>query len=163
MNGKVESLNAEVKALNANIVTVQETHSKRKGKITMPRQFVLFEAIRQAKNGGTLCAIHEDLNTKLIEEYSEPFELLVVEIELQDRNVRIMTGGGPQENWDEVKRTPFFIAIEAKVEKAHMAGRSVIIEIDSNSKLGNAYIPNDPYNIYLKMVKCWLALLTAMH
>ena len=45
MNGKVESLNAEVKALNANIVTVQETHSKRKGKITMPIQFVLFEAI----------------------------------------------------------------------------------------------------------------------
>ena len=28
-----------------------------------------------------------------------------------------------------------------------MAGRSVIIEIDSNSKLGNTYIPNDPYSI----------------
>ncbi len=29
-----------------------------------------------------------------------------------------------------------------------MAGRAVIIEIDSNSKLGNAYIPNDPHNIF---------------
>ena len=37
----------------ANIVTVQETHSNRKGRILMPRQFVVFEAIRKAKCGGS--------------------------------------------------------------------------------------------------------------
>ena len=33
-------------------------------------------------HGGTMCAIHEDLNPKLIEEYNDPFELLVVEVEV---------------------------------------------------------------------------------
>ena len=78
MTGKLDSLVAEVKATNANIVTVQETHSNRKGKVVMPKHFVVFEAIRPAKNGGTLCAVHEDLNPKLIEEYNNPFEMLVV-------------------------------------------------------------------------------------
>ena len=58
-----------------------------------------------------------------------------------------MTGVGPQENWDEDKRNPFFIALEAEVVKAHISGKSVIIEIDSNSKLGTRYIPNDPHQM----------------
>ena len=58
-----------------------------------------------------------------------------------------MTGVGPQENWEEDKRTPFFIALETEIVKAHMSGKSVIIEIDSNSKLGSQYIPNDPHPI----------------
>ena len=147
VTGKLDSLVAEVSATNANIVTVQETHSNRKGKVVMPTHFVVFEAIRPAKNGGTLCAVHEDLNPKLIEEYNNPFEMLVVQIEVQNKSIRVITGVGPQENWDEDKRTPFFIALEAEVVKAHMSGHSVIIEIDSNSKLGNQYIPSDPHHI----------------
>ena len=147
MTGKLDSLISGVKSTGANIVTIQETHSTRKGKIVMPNYFVIFEAIRPAKNGGTLCAIHENLNPKLIEEYSDSFELLVVEIEVQSKSIRIMTGVGPQENWEEDKRTPFFIALEAEVVKAHMGGKSVIIQIDSNSKLGTTYIANDPHQI----------------
>ena len=36
------------------------------------------------KGGGTMCAVREELKPKLIEEYSEQFELLVVEIEGED-------------------------------------------------------------------------------
>jgi hypothetical protein len=147
VTGKLDSLVSEVKATEANIVTVQETHSTRKGRVVMPKHFVVFETIQAAKNGGTLCAIHEDLNPKLIEEYNNPFELLVVEIEVQNKSIRIMTGVGPQENWDEDKRNPFFIALEAEVIKAHMSGKSVIVEIDSNSKLGSQYIPKDPHHM----------------
>ena len=43
----------------------------------MDREFVIFEAIRAKKGGGTAIAIHEDLKPKLIEEYSDEFELLV--------------------------------------------------------------------------------------
>ena len=60
INGKVDSLNSEIKAAAANIVTIQETHCTRKGRIQMPVGFVTFEAIRKAKHGGTLCAIHQD-------------------------------------------------------------------------------------------------------
>ena len=46
VTGKMDSLRSEVKATEANIITVQETHSTRKGKIVMPKEFVVFEAIR---------------------------------------------------------------------------------------------------------------------
>ena len=92
-----------------------------------------------------MLAVHQDLKPKLIEEYNEPFELIVVEVETDKQNVRIMTGVGPQENWEETKRMPFFIALESEIVKAQMAGKGVIIEIDANSKLGSSYIPNDPH------------------
>ena len=67
VNGKLASLNAEVKAAHANIVMVQETHSTRKGKIIMSKELVIFESIRKAKHGGTLLAVHQDLRPKLIQ------------------------------------------------------------------------------------------------
>ena len=114
VNGKVKSLMSEVKATSSNIVTIQETHSVRKGRIKMPDGFVIFEAIRKAKHGGTLCAVQEDMNPMLIEEYWEPFELLVVEIEVQNKAIRIITGCGPQENWQEDKRRPFLLPLSLK-------------------------------------------------
>ena len=56
-----------------------------------------------------------------------------------------MTGCGPQENWEEAKRMPFFIALEVEIVKAEMAGKSILIQMDSNSKLGQKYIPNDTH------------------
>ena len=82
-----------------------------------------------------------------IEEYNEPFELLVVKIVAGNKVIRILTGYGPQENWDKERRLPFFRALEEEVIKAANAGRGVIIELDSNSNLGAKYIPKDPYVI----------------
>ena len=147
VSGKVNSLRSEVLATASNIVTIQETHSLRKGLIKMPVGFVTFEAIRKAKHGGTMCTVHQDLNPKLIEEYSDSFELLVIEVEADNNSIRIFTGCGPQENWDETRRMSFFIALEAEIVKAELAGKSCIIQMDSNSKLGHEYIPNDPHQI----------------
>ena len=144
-NGKQNSLNAEVRSTKANIVMLQETHYKQKGKIKLDKQFVVFEAIRTTKGGGTALAIHEDLKPKLVQEYSEEFELLVVEVKTEDGRIRVITGYGPQENWDEEKRLPFFMALKTEVDKSELAGLPVIIEIDANSKLGKQYIPNDPH------------------
>ena len=41
-----------------------------------------------------------------------------------------MTGCGPQENWKEDKRRPFFIALEAEIVEAELYGISVIIKMD---------------------------------
>ena len=48
-NSKVTSLNAEVRSTQANIITVQETHCRQKGKIYMGSDFVTFEAIQNKK------------------------------------------------------------------------------------------------------------------
>ena len=146
VNGKIDSLINEVKNTMATVVTVQETHCLRKGRIKL-ENMVVFEAIRTKKGGGTLCAVHKDLNPHLIEEYNDPFELLVVEVVAGNKDIRIITGYGPQENWDEERRLPFFRTLEEEVIKAANAGKSVIIEMDSNSKLGTKFIPGDPHEI----------------
>ena len=146
-NGKQDSLKAEVRNTCANIVTIQETHCIEKGKIKMDNDFVVFEAIRTKKGGGTMIAIHEDLNPKLVSEYNDEFELLVVEINADDKEIRVISGYGPQENWAEEKRLPFFITLETEIEKAELAGKDIIIEMDANAKLGTKYIPTDPHEI----------------
>ena len=115
INGKIDSLKSEIICTKANIVTIQETHCRKKGKIQIPG-FVVFESIRTKKGGGTLIAAHEDLNPKLIEEYNTDFELLVVEIETKNKAIRIISGYGPQENLQEEKRLPFFISLETEIE-----------------------------------------------
>ena len=72
LKGKINSFKNELKETNAAVFTVQETHCRRKGRIQMDTM-VVFEAIRSKKGGGTLCAVHQDLNPKLVEEYNEPF------------------------------------------------------------------------------------------
>ena len=82
----------------------------------------------------------------LIEEYSDTFELMVVEVQIMNREIRMITGYGPQETWAEEERLPFFQALEQEIIKAELQGKSIYIEMDSNSKLGSEMIPNDPHN-----------------
>ena len=89
--------------------------------------------------------LQKALKPMLIKEYSDDFELLIVEIKIGDREVRIMTGYGPQESWSEIERIPFFLTLEEEIIKSEMLGISVIIEMDSNSKLGPDLIPKDPH------------------
>ena len=42
---------------------------------------------------------------------------------------------------------PFFTALETKIERAMLAGKSLIVEMDANSKLGTKYIAKDPHNM----------------
>ena len=81
-----------------------------------------------------MIGVHKSLKPVLINEYSETFELLVVEINAANRDIRVISGYGPQENWKECDKTPFFEALEEEVIKAELAGKSVIIEADFNSK-----------------------------
>ena len=57
---------------------------------------------------------------------------------------RVISGYGPQECWSDEEKMPFFVTLEEEISKAEMAGKSVIVEIDANSKLGTSYIKNDP-------------------
>ena len=81
----------------------------------------------------------------LINEYSDDFELLVVEMKIANKDIRIMSGYGPQENLSEAERMPFFVALEAEIARAEIAGKSIIIEMDANSKLGKEFVPGDPH------------------
>ena len=91
--------------------------------------------------------IHKDLKPVLIKEYNELFELIVVEISTQITTVRKITGYGPQENLSDDEIMPFWVALEEEISSAELNGRSVIIQMDANAKLGKSYIQGDPHNM----------------
>ena len=135
-----------VSHLGAGVITLQETHFKRKGKLNKNlKDFEFFEAIRKKAKGGTLIGAHKSLDPILIEEYSDDFELIVVEVKIANKDVRIMSGYGPQENWKLDDKMPFFRALEEEVIKAKMNNKIVYIQMDANSKLGPDWIEGDPH------------------
>ena len=108
-------------------------------------EYEIFESIRQNKEkGGCLIGIHKSLDPVLIEEYSEKFELIVTKVKIANKEIRILTGYGPQETWSDEDKMPFYVALEEEVVKAQAEGKSIIMELDANCKLGTEYIPNDP-------------------
>ena len=139
---KVESLKFELKRTNSSIFTLQETHFAQKGRIKI-NNFKVFEAIHR-KEHGIMMGVHNDLNPILISEHSDIFEMLVVQVTVNKKDIRIITGYGPQENLDISKRMPFFAKLEEEILSAKLGNKSVIIQMDANSKLGNTIVPNDP-------------------
>ena len=122
---------------------MQESHYDKKGNFFMDK-FVIFEAIGKSKiKGGSMLGRHVDLKPVLMKEYSDSF--IVVEVEIGTTKVRVMTRYGPQENWQEDEREPFFEALESEVACAELESRSVIISMDANSKYGAQYIEGDPH------------------
>ena len=144
---KVQSLVNNVTNIGAGIITLQETHFRRKGRLNdkLP-DFEIFEAIRKKQKGGTLIAVHKGLDPVLIEEFSEDFELLVVEVSMGDKEVRIISGYGPQENWRVDEKMPFFRALEGEIVNAKLHGKAIYIQMDANSKLGPEIIRGDPHS-----------------
>ena len=109
----------------------------------MLENWEIFESIRKKEFGGTMIGVHKGLNPILIEEFCGDFELLIVEISISGKKVQIMSGYGPQECWPLEKRLPFFEALELSITKAGLAGKSILISFDANSKLGPSWIPKD--------------------
>ena len=105
LKSKMGSFKSILEQSKAGIFTVQETHFATKGKVQV-ENFEVFEAIRNKGKGGTIIGAHKALKPCLIQEYSDEFELLVIEIKVSNKEVRIISGYGPQECWSENDRTP---------------------------------------------------------
>ena len=92
-----------------------------------------------------MIGVKKGLNPVIIAEFCGDFELLVVEAKIKKKSVRIISGYGPQECLPVEERMPFFLALEEEITKAGLAGESVIISLDANSKLGKDWIPEDSH------------------
>ena len=109
---KVESLKSEIVCQNVGIFTIQESHFMKKGKLKIDN-FEIFEAIRKKQNGGTIIGVNKALSPMLISDYNDEFELIIVEIKLHNKQIRVISGYGPQESWCEAERLPFFIKCDS--------------------------------------------------
>ena len=63
---------------------------------------------------------------------------------MEDKNIRIITGYGPQDTWPMDVKMQFFSALEVEIAKAANQGKGIIVMGDMNSKLGPKYIKHDP-------------------
>ena len=74
-----------------------------------------------------MLGVHVSLNPLLISEFCDTFELIVVEIKVANKRIRILTGYGPQEQWDIDIKMPIFVALKEEIAKAINMGKSVIV------------------------------------
>ena len=143
LKGKMTSFTSELNTFKAAIFTGQETHSTTKGLVKI-KDFEIFEAIIENKERqGSIIGVHKALKPILIEEYSETFELIVIQITAANKNIKVISGKGPHENYSEQIRLPFFQALELEVVREELSGSSVLIELNANNKLGPEYISHD--------------------
>ena len=147
IQSKLSSFKQEIRRTNSALFTAQETHYATKGKASF-EGFEVFETIRKHKEkGGTMIGAHKALKPVLITQYDDTFELLVIEINVANKDVRVISGYGPQENFLATERVAFYEALEEEIIKAELSGKSIIVEADFNAKLGQDFIPNDPHNM----------------
>ena len=125
---------------------VQETHSRKKGKYQI-ENYVIFEAKRSKVGGGSLLGVHESMNPLLVSLYEVEFELIVVETKVGNKEIRFIMGYGPQEDWSDDLKAPFFVALDREISNAKSSNKSVFLAMDANCKLGSEYIPKDPRKI----------------
>lgn len=143
---KIKCLKDLVNMFKTSIFSVQETHFKKKGKFSIDN-FTIFEALRKKEGGGSMLGVHVALKPVLIIEYSDTFELIVVEVKVGGKNIRVLTGYGPQDSWELDVKMQFFRSFEEEIAKAALENKSIIFMGDMNSKLGPEFIPNYPKQI----------------
>ena len=55
---------------------------------------------------------HKALKPVLINDYENTFELIVIEITVGNKDIRVITGYGPQETFQQKEITDFYEALE---------------------------------------------------
>ena len=104
---------------------------------------MIYESLRSKVGGGSMMGFHESMNPVLISLCENEFELIVVETKIGRKEIRFITGYGPQEDWSDELKAPFFVALNTEIAKAIAENKSIYIAMDSNCKLGPPYIPKD--------------------
>ena len=92
-----------------------------------------------------MLGVHVGLKPVLIQEYNATFELIVVEIIVADKDNRVLTGYGPQENWELAEKTPFYNALDEQIDAVELLGKSVIVAMEANAKFGIEIVQGDPH------------------
>ena len=140
------SLKFNIELLKPQVIVIQETKFKRKSQFNVSG-FRSFPTIRGDSGGGLLISCLSSLDPVLIFEGDNECEVIVVQMNLNCRTIRVIAGYGPQECAPLVVREAYRNTIEEQVMRAYLAGASVIIAEDANAKLGPHWIKGDPHPI----------------
>ena len=144
---KKDSIQAAIKAFNQpTVITLQECKFGDQT-LSIPGYTVFSKQRTNGRGGGLLTAITECLPSIEVSESVE--DILVVEMKVGDRKIRVLNAYGPQEaqNSDERETNRnFWIEIEKQMIIAKDENCSVILQCDANAKLGRDIFPRDPHD-----------------
>ena len=146
LKNKMISLKFNIQQLHPHIIVIQETKIKRKSQIEL-HGYRSYPTVRGDNGGGLLIACLSSLDPVLIFEGDVECEVLVVQITLKKKPLRIIAGYGPQECSPAIVRETYRNTIEEQVECAYLAGCMVMIAEDANAKLGSDIILGDPHTM----------------
>ena len=130
--------------LRPSVFFVEESKCKEIGKLKFDN-FVIFELIRQNKEGGGLalgCA--KELQPVWVREGDDYVEALSVEICVKRMKIRCCIAYGCQENDKVERKDAFWKYLDEDVQLANTAGSGFILHFDGNLWAGEQIIPGDP-------------------
>ena len=140
---KMDSLHRIIKVFKPAVIFLQETKVRQRNKLKL-NGYDIFENPRiHSSGGGLMTAIHKSLKAVVVTQ-DDDVEILTVEAKLNNMKVRFINGYGVQENSAEEQKRNFFQHLDLEIKKAITAGAMICIQMDSNAKLGQQFIPLDP-------------------
>ena len=147
LKAKKDSLLENMKLFGyPSVITVQETKLRKCGSIKL-ENYQIFEKNRPGFGGGLLTAVDQSLEPVLIEAASESSEILVVQCKIEQAQLRVINGYGPQEADPVASRLGFWQSLEQEIAAAKNCDCLVLIQMDGNAKLGKTVISQDPNDI----------------
>ena len=141
---KKESLNAIIETFKApSCITLQETKLGKTVEFKIPN-YQVFQNNRNSSGGGLLTAVDSNLNPLIITSESSLAEILTVQLEVNDKKIRLLNAYGPQNDDLIQKRLEFWTELDQEIVSAVSDGCLILIQMDANAKVGRHIITADP-------------------
>ena len=165
---KLTSFEVLLSKLNPTVFCVQETKVYRPGKISIDeaKRYTIYELHRTNSRGdGLAVGVLHELSPMWIAEGDDECEFLVIEDNLDQFKLRILTGYGPQMNDKIERKNKFWSELEHQVNDAAMNSCAILLQFDGNLWLGNETIKDDPnpMNLNGKLFKDFLTRNPNLH
>ena len=144
LKSKLTTFKKVIADLEPSVFFIEETKYQDSGKLKLGNNFLIYELIRQGKNGGGLAlGCHKDLHPVWVREGNNFVEALSVEIFLKNMKIRCCVAYGPQETDSVEKKEAFWNYLDADVLEASKSGAGFILHCDGNLWAGSSVIPGD--------------------
>ena len=130
--------------LQPSVFFIEESKYRTIGQLKL-NNFIIFELVRQNKEGGGLalgCA--KELQPVWLREGDDQVEALSVEIVLKTMKIRCVVAYGCQETDSVERKDAFWKYLDEDVYQANMSGSGFVLQFDGNLWAGNSIIPGDP-------------------
>ena len=156
LESKLETFEDYLKTKNPSVFMLQETKTKKAGKIKTEstKKYIIYELHRKKEKlsgGGIAIGVLKELHPVFVNEGDDEVEALTVEIWVEDFPIRLVVAYGPQ-NIDrennpqkhKEKKEKYWAYIENESIEAKKTAAGFLVHMDGNLHAGEEIVPKDP-------------------